>query len=112
MCKHIKFIFFRNNYISNVCEDIYIKIIDANLKDKLNTKVIKDNQSRLQLRKKRLFFVNEQKSLLRRDVKRYRFFSLFFSFNKNIYTKNKFDINNYIFFKRRRLLKLHLVSIY
>lgn len=81
-----------------------------NSKDKLDAKEIEDDQSRLQSRKKRLFFVNEQKSLLRRNVKRHRFSSSFFSFNENIKTKNEFDVSNYTFVKRYRRLKSYVVS--
>lgn len=110
MCKHTKFIFFRGDYKSDVCEDTHLKVIDANSRDELDAKVIKDDQSQLQSRKKRSFPTNEQRSFLRRDVKRYRFSSLFSSFNENTHIENEFDVSNYTLFKRRRSLKLHLVS--
>ena len=48
--------------------------------------------------------------MLRRDVKRYCFFSSFSFFDKNIDTEKESDVNNYRFFKRRRLLKLNSVT--
>ncbi len=41
--KYTKSIFFRDNYISNIYKNIYIKTIDTNSEDKLDTEIIKNN---------------------------------------------------------------------